>query len=444
MSATPATRARYEVFDEEAVRKALSSATPPHPPSALSQAVTFGWRGMLKVKHVPEQLLDVTITPVMFVLMFTYLFGGAISGSTDAYLEYILPGILVVSVTFTTVYSGVSLNTDLTKGVVDRFRSLPIWRPAPLLGSLLGDSRPLSRRGHRDRRPRNHPRLRPRRRPAGRARGDAPGRPLLVRPLVGLHHPRPLDARPERGHERRLHVHLPPDLPLQRLRRAGDPAGGARGVRQRQPDLTPRRRHARPDGGHRRGLRDDRGAGDRGRPDRDLHADHDAAATRREAPRGSHADRHRHRSLPRPRSRAGEGARRPRLEVGDRRPRRGRARARRGASCDRSPRWSPCPATSPTAGTEAASSPPPTGRSTCSSTTPASWARARSRRSPNTRSPSSSASTRSTSSRRWRSPSSPCRTWARARRSSTSPPTPPSSPTRAGAATAPRRQRSNN
>ena len=89
---------------------------------------------------MPEQLLDVTITPVMFVLMFTYLFGGAIAGSTGEYLDYILPGILVMSVLFTTVYSGVALNTDLTKGVVDRFRSLPIWRAAPLLGSLLGDT----------------------------------------------------------------------------------------------------------------------------------------------------------------------------------------------------------------------------------------------------------------------------------------------------------------
>ena len=126
--------------DQVAVRKAISSISRPPPASALSAALTFGWRGMLKVKHVPEQLLDVTITPVMFVLMFTYLFGGAIAGSTGEYLDYILPGILVMSVLFTTVYSGVALNTDLTKGVVDRFRSLPIWRPAPLLGSLLGDS----------------------------------------------------------------------------------------------------------------------------------------------------------------------------------------------------------------------------------------------------------------------------------------------------------------
>jgi ABC-2 type transport system permease protein len=118
------------------------ATSPTRPPraSAASAALTFAWRGMLKVKHVPEQLLDVTITPVMFVVMFTYLFGGAIAGSTGAYLDYILPGILVMSVLFTTVYSGVSLNTDLTKGVVDRFRSLPIWRPAPLVGALLGDS----------------------------------------------------------------------------------------------------------------------------------------------------------------------------------------------------------------------------------------------------------------------------------------------------------------
>ena len=140
MSSTPTMQGAFTSADEAAVRRAISST--PRPPRAgpWSAALTFGWRGMLKVKHVPEQLLDVTITPVMFVLMFTYLFGGAIAGSTAEYLNYILPGILVMSVLFTTVYSGVALNTDLTKGVVDRFRSLPVWRPAPLVGSLLGDS----------------------------------------------------------------------------------------------------------------------------------------------------------------------------------------------------------------------------------------------------------------------------------------------------------------
>ncbi len=138
MTVTPTTTP--DTTDTAAVRRAIASTARPPRPGPLSTALTFGWRGMLKVKHVPEQLLDVTVTPVMFLLMFTYLFGGAIAGSTSAYLDYTLPGLLVMSVLFTTVYSGVSLNTDLTKGVVDRFRSLPIWRPAPLLGSLLGDS----------------------------------------------------------------------------------------------------------------------------------------------------------------------------------------------------------------------------------------------------------------------------------------------------------------
>ena len=118
----------------------LSSGDRPAPPSPWSACLAYGWRGMLKVKHVPEQLLDVTVTPVLFLLMFTYLFGGALAGSTREYLQFLLPGILVQTVLFTTVYSGVTLNTDLTKGVIDRFRSLPVWRPAPLVGALLGDS----------------------------------------------------------------------------------------------------------------------------------------------------------------------------------------------------------------------------------------------------------------------------------------------------------------
>ncbi len=119
---------------------ALASGERPPRPGRFSACLTFGWRGMLKIKHVPEQLLDVTITPVLFLLMFTYLFGGALAGSTSEYLQFLLPGILVQSVLFTSVYSGVTLNTDMTKGVVDRFRSLPIWKPAPLVGAVLGDS----------------------------------------------------------------------------------------------------------------------------------------------------------------------------------------------------------------------------------------------------------------------------------------------------------------
>jgi daunorubicin/doxorubicin transport system permease protein len=140
MSTQPTMRTRREPGADEVLHAALSSGERPPRASAFSAAMTFGWRGLLKIKHVPEQLLDTTITPVLFVLMFTYLYGGAISGSTGEYLQFILPGILMMSVLFTTVYSGVALNTDVTKGVVDRFRSLPIWRPAPLVGAVLGDS----------------------------------------------------------------------------------------------------------------------------------------------------------------------------------------------------------------------------------------------------------------------------------------------------------------
>jgi ABC-2 type transport system permease protein len=138
---TPETRPQAAPdTDAAAVRKAISSSARPPRADARSAAIAFGWRGMLKIKHVPEQLIDVTITPVLFTLLFTYMYGGAISGSTGEYLQFILPGTIVMSVLFTTVYSGVALNTDMTKGVVDRFRSLPIWPAAPLVGAVVGDS----------------------------------------------------------------------------------------------------------------------------------------------------------------------------------------------------------------------------------------------------------------------------------------------------------------
>ena len=140
MSTTPETRAQPAPLVSESLHAALATGERPPRPSALSACLTFGWRGMLKIKHVPEQLIDVSLTPVLFLLMFTYLFGGAVAGSTDEYLQFLLPGVLVQSVLFTAVYSGVSLNTDVTKGVVDRFRSLPLWRPAPLVGAVVGDS----------------------------------------------------------------------------------------------------------------------------------------------------------------------------------------------------------------------------------------------------------------------------------------------------------------
>ena len=117
----------------------LPLSTKPRAVSALSATGTLAWRAMLKIKHVPFQLFDVTITPIMFTLLFTYMFGGALAGSPSVYIQYLLPGILVQTIIFITVYTGVGLNTDIQKGLYDRFRSLPIWQPAPILGALVGD-----------------------------------------------------------------------------------------------------------------------------------------------------------------------------------------------------------------------------------------------------------------------------------------------------------------
>lgn len=118
---------------------AAAQERPPRP-SPLATSLTFAWRGLLKIKHVPEQLLDVTVFPVMMLLMFTFLFGGAVAGSTERYLQDLLPGIMVMQVTWISMYTGHTLNRDITKGVHDRFRSLPIWRPATLVGPLLADA----------------------------------------------------------------------------------------------------------------------------------------------------------------------------------------------------------------------------------------------------------------------------------------------------------------
>jgi ABC-2 type transport system permease protein len=117
----------------------LSTAQRPPQPSAISNALVFGWRAVLKFKHVPEQTFDLVMTPIMFTLLFTFVFGGALAGSVGAYLQYFLPGILVQTITFNAVYSGMGLSTDLGKGLFDRFRSLPIWSLSPFAGLMVGD-----------------------------------------------------------------------------------------------------------------------------------------------------------------------------------------------------------------------------------------------------------------------------------------------------------------
>jgi ABC-2 type transport system permease protein len=128
------------VLVEETLRSALSTRTRPPRPSPLTASLSFAWRAMRKIRHVPMQLFDVTAFPIMFVLLYTYLFGGALAGSPREYLQALLPGILVMTVSWITMYTGQSLNQDIAKGVFDRFRSLPIWRPAVLVGMLLADA----------------------------------------------------------------------------------------------------------------------------------------------------------------------------------------------------------------------------------------------------------------------------------------------------------------
>ncbi|KOF09027.1 ABC transporter [Planococcus glaciei] len=117
----------------------IASSKRPARPTVLATIGAFATRALLRIKHVPEQMFDVTLFPVIFLLMFTYLFGGAIAGSTAEYLQFLLPGILVMTVSQITMYTGIDLNNDIRKGIFDRFRTLPIWLPAALIGALLVD-----------------------------------------------------------------------------------------------------------------------------------------------------------------------------------------------------------------------------------------------------------------------------------------------------------------
>jgi oleandomycin transport system permease protein len=105
----------------------------------LRQTLVLAWRTLVQIRHNPYELLDFSIQPIIFVLLFTYVFGGAISGSVGEYLTFVLPGIIVMNMLFVTMYVGLGLNTDLTKGVFDRLRSLPIARWAPLAGRITAD-----------------------------------------------------------------------------------------------------------------------------------------------------------------------------------------------------------------------------------------------------------------------------------------------------------------
>jgi oleandomycin transport system permease protein len=109
------------------------------PFALIRHSLVLAGRSVTKIKRNPEQLIDVTLQPIIFTVLFVYLFGGAIAGNQHDYLEFVLPALMVQTVLFASLSIGVNLNTDIQKGVFDRFRSLPIPRSAPLVGAVLGD-----------------------------------------------------------------------------------------------------------------------------------------------------------------------------------------------------------------------------------------------------------------------------------------------------------------
>ncbi|MFT4040312.1 MAG: ABC transporter permease [Thermomicrobiales bacterium] len=105
----------------------------------LHDTMIMALRGLMKIRRTPEQLLDVTLQPIIFTLLFTFIFGGAVAGDVAAYLPLVIPGILVQTVLTGSSATGTQLREDMDKGVFDRFRTLPMARIAPLAGALTAD-----------------------------------------------------------------------------------------------------------------------------------------------------------------------------------------------------------------------------------------------------------------------------------------------------------------
>jgi ABC-2 type transport system permease protein len=137
---TPTATTSRAVPEADRLGGLLAPSGPPRHAGALAASAAFGWRAILKIKHQPNQLADVIAIPVVFTVLFTYIFGGAIGGTPGHYLKALLPGTLVMGITAVTMHGGARLAQDVTTGVFDRFRSLPVWRGALMVGSLIGDA----------------------------------------------------------------------------------------------------------------------------------------------------------------------------------------------------------------------------------------------------------------------------------------------------------------
>lgn len=118
----------------------LATTASPRRHLALARhSATLAERSLRRVWRTPEALMDVVVQPPLFLLVFVYVFGGAVADSTHEYLQFFLPGVLGQTIALGVVSIGVNFNTDISKGVFDRFRAFPIPRAAPLIGAVLGD-----------------------------------------------------------------------------------------------------------------------------------------------------------------------------------------------------------------------------------------------------------------------------------------------------------------
>src|SRR5918993_1052568 len=174
--------------------------------AALWHWLLVGRRDLLQVRSNPQLLIFVLVQPVLFVLLFVYVFGGAIAGSSRQYVQYVIPGIIVQTVVFGTAMTGIGLNEDLAKGIIDRFRSLPIARP-------------------------------------GRVRAD---HRLRHGPVLGGRPDRAVGPQPRDGPVGRVHLDVPAHLRQLGVRPTPDDARLAAALRRGQPDHRGHRRPPRP------------------------------------------------------------------------------------------------------------------------------------------------------------------------------------------------------
>ncbi|PZG24368.1 ABC transporter [Micromonospora craterilacus] len=133
-SSTEARPAAAEIFS-----RSVAGAQRPPAPGPLFACRTFAWRTLIKLKYVQDHLGTAVVFPVILTLVFTYLLGGAIAGSPREYLQFFLPGVIVLSLVASSMMSALTLNRDIATGMFDRVRSTPIWQPAVLVGTMGGD-----------------------------------------------------------------------------------------------------------------------------------------------------------------------------------------------------------------------------------------------------------------------------------------------------------------